>query len=133
MPSKCRDDRGNHALLQDRREHGQAPNAVDDALGIGKSSTAMPMGRRMGETNLGEKNGDADADGNSDEHGQERGDQRAGDGCQPAEFLRDRIPDLRPDERQTRCLDRGPGTGDKRQKMPANSTSTKNAQMSVRR
>ena len=70
-----------HVIGEQRREHEQAPHAVDDATGSpASSSTAVPSGRlqpRRGH--LGQEQRDAEADRNADEQRDRRGDQRAVD------------------------------------------------------
>ena len=89
---------------------------ITDMAGKKLDSDSNRAPHRTG-TDFGKKNGDTDADWDSHEHSQKRRDQRAGDGCEPSEFLRDRIPDLGPDKRQAKGPDRWPSTRDE---CPAN-------------
>ena len=82
-------------LLKKRREHEQAPDAVDDAGNTGEQLDGdADRAAQPHRAQLGQKHRDEQADRHRDQHGDERGDDRAVDRRDRAEFLGDRIPDF---------------------------------------
>ncbi len=95
--------------LEERREHEQAPDAVDDAGDSGQKldgDADRPLQRPR--TDLGQKDGNADADGHGDQHGQGRGHQRAIDGGGGPELVGYRIPDIGDEEAEPEGAERRP-------------------------
>ena len=82
-------------LLQERREHEQAPDAVNDAGNareqLDGDADRTPQPHRA---QFGEKYCDEQADRNGDQHGDERRNDGAVDRRDGAEFFGDRIPGL---------------------------------------
>jgi len=85
--------------LEERGEHEQAPDAVDDARNAGEQLNGdADRPPQVFRTDFSEEDGDAEADGNADQHGDEGGHDCAVDRRQGPEFLGDRVPALRGEE-----------------------------------
>ena len=84
---------GVDVVAQQRRQHEQAPHAVDDGRNAGQQFDRRAQ--RLadpGGGHFGEEQGDAEAHRHRDDHGDGRGDQGAVDGHQRAVLLAHRVP-----------------------------------------
>ena len=90
-----RDQERLHVLLQERREHEQAPDAVDDARNAGEQlDRDADRPAQPHRAQFGQEDRDQQADRHRDQHRDQRGDERAVDRRQRAELLGHRIPAL---------------------------------------
>ena len=97
------DQRRLDVLLQKRRQHEQAPDAVDDARDRGQQldhRAERPL--QPDRAQFGDEQRDAERDRDADQHRDRRGDQRAVDRRQRAELLGDRVPGLGRRENRSR-------------------------------
>src|SRR5581483_2197698 len=102
-------------FLQERRQHEQAPDAVDDAGDAGEQlDRGADRALQPARAQLGDEDGDAHADRDADEHGDQGGDHGAVDRRQRAEFLGDRVPSLGDEEAEAESLEGGQRTVDQR-------------------
>ena len=107
------DQEGLNVLLHERREHEQAPDAVDDAGDAGQQldgDADRPAQHHRAE--LGQEERDHQADRHGDQHGDGRGDQRAVDRRQRAEALGDRVPRFVEQEGEAEGAERRRGADD---------------------
>ena len=85
--------------LQERREHEQSPDPVNDARDAGeqldRDADRLPQPLRA---KFGQEESDHQPDRDRDQHGDKRGDKRSVDRRQSAEILRDRIPSIAGEE-----------------------------------
>ena len=82
-------------LLQKRREHEQAPDAVDDAGNAGEQfDSYADRAAQPHRAQLGQEQRDEQADRHRDQHCDQRGDDGAVNRSNRPEFLGDRIPDF---------------------------------------
>ena len=102
-------------LLEERGEHEQAPDAVDDARDAGEQldgdadRAAQPL-----RAKLGQEHRDHQTDRHRDQHRDQRGDERAVDRSERAEVLGDRIPALADQEPRAEFAERGPRADNER-------------------
>ena len=102
-------------LLQERREHEQAPDAVDDAGNAGEQfdgdadRAAQPQRAQFGQ-----KQRDEQADRHRDQHGDERRHDGAVDRREGAEFFGDRVPTLGHQKTEAEGAQRRQGAVDQR-------------------
>ena len=110
---ECGDDQRLHVQLQKRREHKQAPDAVDDARNAGEQLDRggdRPLERARAQ--LGNEDRDADGDRNADNHGNDRRDDGAVDRRERAELLGHRVPFFGGEKAEAERLERQPGAVD---------------------
>ena len=84
---------GLDVFRHERREHEEAPHAVDDGGHGGEQfDRDAERAAERSRAGFGEEEGDAEADGPGDQQRKDGGDERAGDGGKRAVDLRDRVP-----------------------------------------
>ena len=104
-----------HILLQERREHEQAPDAVDDAGDAGEQlDSNADRAAEPHRAQFGEEQRDKQTDRHRDQHCDRRRDQRAVNRRDGTEFFCDRVPGVDEQEiqaegpqRQPRPIDQG--------------------------
>ncbi len=99
QPAQRADQQRLHMGLQERRQHEEAPEPVDDAGNAGQKLDGDAEGAAQAfGADLGEEHRDAQADRHADHHGDGRGDEGAVDRRQRAEDVLGRAPALGPQE-----------------------------------
>src|SRR5262249_41596356 len=103
-------------LLQERREHEQAPDAIDDARNAGQEldrDADRPAQELRAQ--FGQKYRDQQPDRNRDQHGNERSDEGAVDRRERTELFGHGIPALLDQEIEAERLQRRPRSDDQRE------------------
>jgi hypothetical protein len=96
---------GLHMFREQRREHEQTPDAIDDGRHARQQFDGGTQGpTQPNRTGFGKKQGDAEAHRHGDDQGDDRGHHRAVDGGQGAVLVFRHVPHVGPQEAGPECL-----------------------------
>ncbi len=102
--------------LEERRQHEQAPDAVDDRRNAGQEFDCDTDGTaQVLRAKFGEENRDPKSNRNRDQHGNDRSDDSAVNRRERPETLLHRVPFFGPDEADAEVIERGQRTFDQRE------------------